>query len=263
MTSEQFDQLTDSQRNALVLYLLELGDDQLILGHRLSEWCGHGPMLEEDIALTNIALDCIGGAQFLLEQAGRVEGKNRSGDDLAFFREAVSFRNCMLVEQPNGDFAHTITRQFFFDAFSCLLFEKLSESSFAPLAAIAEKLIKEARYHLRHSSSWVIRLGDGTDQSHQRMIEAVETLAPFTAELFQPSKAAQILCPAGIAVDCRDIKEAWFAITQQVLGEATLPPLPDKFKIAPWGREGAHSELLGHLLSQMQITARSFPGASW
>src|SRR5437762_3159364 len=188
-------------------YLLRLGDDRLVLGHRLSEWCGHAPILEEDIALANIALDCIGHASALLHLAGEVEGKGRTADDLAYFRDAMDFRNCLLVEQPNGDFAFTIARQFFFDAYSFHLYQALQECRHPELAAIATKAVKEVRYHLRHSTEWTRRLGDGTEESHQRIQNAFEELWPFTDELF---------------VMDENLKPAWDKTVDEVLTSATL-----------------------------------------
>src|SRR4051812_37128838 len=170
--------------NALFEYLLRLGDDRLVLGHRLSEWCGHGPILEEDIALSNVALDLLGQATMLLRLAGEVEGQGRTEDALAYFRDAVEFRNCQLVELPKGDFAFTIVRQFLFDVYAVVLLDALSASSNAELAAIAAKALKEAKYHVRHSGEWMLKLGDGTDESHRRAQRAVDELWRFTGELF-------------------------------------------------------------------------------
>jgi ring-1,2-phenylacetyl-CoA epoxidase subunit PaaC len=225
-------------------FLLRLGDDRLVLGHRLSEWCGHAPILEEDIALANIALDCIGHASALLHLAGEVEGKGRTADDLAYFRDAMDFRNCLLVEQPNGDFAFTIARQFLFDAYAAHLYEALQEHSHHELAAIATKAVKEIRYHLRHSSEWTRRLGDGTEESHRRIQHAFDELWQFTDELFEVEP---------------HLKLAWDNTVNEVLASATLKRPPDN---APC-RRSQHTEHLGHMLAEMQSLARSIPGAQW
>lgn len=243
-------------------YLQRLGDDALILGHRLSEWCGHAPILEEDIALANIALDCIGHAALLLKLAGQIEGKGRSEDDLAYFRETVEFRNLKLVEQPKGDFAITIARQFLIDAYRVLLFEELAKSSNTDLAAIAGKVFKEVRYHLRHSSEWILRLGDGTAESHERIQNALNDLWTFSGEMFEDDAVTKALAAAKIAPLNALLKTRWDEIVAKVLKEATLK-LPEPQYMATGGRKGLHTEHLGRLLSEMQILQRSYPGASW
>lgn len=252
-----------NSKEAITNYLLELADDHLVLGHRLSEWCGHAPTLEEDIALANLALDCIGVAQFALQAAAETEDKGRTADDLAFFRNQADFKNCLLVEQVNGDFAKTIVRQFFFDNYACKLFEALSNSSEQHIAGIAAKALKEAKYHLRHSSSWVIRLGDGTAESKRRVEEAVIELWKYTDELFKASANTQLLVDENIVVDPGELKPAWESQIDQVFTEATLSPRPNEISFQYGAREGRHSEHLGHLLAEMQITARSHPGAEW
>lgn len=248
---------------ALCEYLLCLGDDRLVLGHRNSEWCGHAPILEEDIALANIALDCLGQAAHLLRLAGNVEGKGRTEDDLAYFREAVEFRNVQLVELPRGDFAFTITRQFLFDVYSYYLFEELQESSHKELAGIGAKAFKESRYHLRHSSEWMLRLGDGTAESHERVQAALEDLWIYTGELFDTGNVDTVLVEKGIAADQERIQPQWQKMVADVLQKATLD-LPDNNGYMVSGsRQGRHSEHLGHLLAEMQIVTRSFPGAQW
>jgi ring-1,2-phenylacetyl-CoA epoxidase subunit PaaC len=243
-------------------YLLRLGDDRLVLGHRLSEWCGHGPILEEDIALANIALDLIGQATLYLHLAGEVEGKGRSEDALAYFREAVEFRNLQIVELPKGDFAFTIMRQFLFDAFSFHLLDQLQKSAHADLAGVAAKGYKEVRYQLRHSSEWVQRLGDGTDESHQRAQKALDDLWRFTGEMFFADEVDSRLHAAGIAPDLREIEPKWRVMVSDVLGRATLT-VPSETFMLRGGRQGRHTEYLGHMLSEMQIVARSHPGAEW
>ncbi|MFM8781178.1 MAG: 1,2-phenylacetyl-CoA epoxidase subunit PaaC, partial [Gemmatimonadota bacterium] len=193
----------------LVEYLLRLGDDRLILGHRLSEWCGHGPQLEEDIALANIALDLIGHASSLLALAGEVEGAGRDEDALAYFRDGVAYRNCLLVEQPNGHFGETIVRQFFFDAWSVLLWDQLARCGHAPLQAIAAKALKEDKYHLRHSSEWVVRLGDGTDESHAKVQGSVDRLWRFTGELFDRDAVDEAVAAEGVVVDHDALRALW------------------------------------------------------
>ena len=255
-------EIDDITRGDLFEYLLRLGDDRLILGHRLSEWCGHAPMLEEDIALANIALDCLGQANAFLSLAGEVENKGRTEDTLAYFREAVDFRNVKLVEQPNTDFAYTIVRQFFIDVFAFHLYETLSGSEYKPLAAIAEKSLKEVKYHIRHSSEWVLRLGDGTEESHNKTQNAVDNLWQYTNELFEEDSINKRLTQTGIAVNLNYIKEKWNLQVERILQKATLK-IPERTYLIGGGRTGNHSEHLGHLLAEMQIVARSFPDATW
>ncbi|MDP1675232.1 MAG: 1,2-phenylacetyl-CoA epoxidase subunit PaaC [Bacteroidota bacterium] len=244
-------------------YLLRLADDRLILGHRLSELCAHAPILEEDIALANIGLDCIGQAKFLYEVAAELEGKNRTPDDIVYFREAIAYKNLLLVEQPNGDFAQTIVRQFLYDSFGILLFDKLQNSSFVPLAGIAQKAVKEIRYHYRHSSQWLLRLGDGTEESHQRTQEALNNLWKFTDEIFLSDETENLLTEEGIAVRSSSLKEEWLKIVTELITKATLSIPESGVKVYKGGREGKHSEHLGHLLAEMQIVARSYPEIQW
>jgi ring-1,2-phenylacetyl-CoA epoxidase subunit PaaC len=246
-------------------YLCRLADDRLILGQRLAEWCGHAPILEEDIALTNFALDFVGQATALLTLAGEVEGKGRDADALAYFRDAFQFRNAILVELPNGDFGRTLVRQFLFDAYDVLLLEGLHRSTNTTLAGIGAKALKEARYHLRHSSAWIQRLGDGTDESHRRVQESLDALWPFTGELFFADAADRTLAASGDGVDPSTLAAPWEATVRDVIQRATLAlPAPATSSSARWsGRRGQHSEHLGHLLAEMQILPRSHPGASW
>jgi ring-1,2-phenylacetyl-CoA epoxidase subunit PaaC len=248
--------------NDLFEYLVRLGDDRLVLGHRLSEWCGHAPILEEDIALANIALDLIGQASLYLHHAGEVEGQGRSEDALAYFREAIEFRNLLIVELHNGDFAFTVLRQFLFDAFSFHLLQQLEKSAHAELGGIAAKGYKEVRYHLRHSSEWVQRLGDGTDESHARAQRALDDLWRFTGEMFETDEIDERLLAAGIAADVKAIEPKWRAMVSDVLSRATLK-IPEKAAMMTGGRRGRHTEYLGHMLAEMQIVARSHPGAEW
>ena len=251
--------------NALFEYFLRLGDDRLVLGHRLSEWCGHGPILEEDIALSNIALDLLGQATMLLRAAGRVEGKGRDEDALAYFREPVEFRNCQLVELPKGDFGFTIVRQFLFDAFSVVQLDRLAASTNSELAAMAAKALKEVKYHIRHSGEWLIKLGDGTAESHRRAQKALDELWRFTPELFAADDIDGELLPAGVSADLETVRAQWDTIVRDVITRATLTVPADVKRAARTrgGRQGAHTEYLGHMLAEMQIIARSHPGASW
>jgi ring-1,2-phenylacetyl-CoA epoxidase subunit PaaC len=247
---------------ALVQYLLRLGDDRLVLGHRLSEWCGHAPVLEEDIALANIALDLIGQATRLLALAGEIEGAGRDEDALAYLREAIEYRNVLLVEMPKGDFAFTIVRQFLFSVAAYYQLEELSKSSNATLAGIAAKALKETRYHVRHAGEWVIKLGDGTEESHRRAQEALDALWRFTGEMFLMDDVDAALIERGVAPDLGPVHEKWMAQVADVVGRATLV-VPSVTYMQRGGRDGRHSEHLGHMLSEMQILQRSYPGAKW
>ncbi len=250
--------------DALFEYLLRLGDDRLVLGHRLSEWCGHGPILEEDIALSNVALDLLGQATMFLRLAGQTEGKGRDEDALAYFREAVEFRNCQLVELPNGDFAFTIARQFLFDVYAVVVLDALSRSTNADIAAIAAKSLKEAKYHVRHSGEWVLKLGDGTAESHTRIQRAFDSLWRYTPELFAVNAIDAAMVDAGFAPDLSALGATWAALVRDTVQRATLSLPHDAPPIAGRsGRSGVHTEHLGHLLAEMQIVARSHPGAAW
>lgn len=255
--------LDDQIRADLFDYLLRLGDDRLILGHRVSEWCGHGPILEEDIALANIALDSIGQAVNFLKLAGEVEGQGRSEDDLAYFREAIDYKNLMLVEQPRGDFGFTIARQFLFDAYSYHLMQGLQISQFEPLAALAEKTIKEETYHLRHCSQWMLRLGDGTEESHQRVQDALEDLWMYTGEMFESDPVETRLAEQKYIVPGSSLRTKWMETITRVLEEATLEQPSNKRYMSTGSRQGRHSEHLGYLLADMQILPRSYPDAKW
>jgi ring-1,2-phenylacetyl-CoA epoxidase subunit PaaC len=247
---------------AFFAYLLRLGDDRLVLGHRTSEWCGHGPILEEDIALANIALDLIGEATLLLKLAGQVEGAGRSEDALAYFRDGVDFRNSLLVELPKGDFGFTIVRQFLFGVFSLLQMEALQKSANEELAGIAAKAVKESRYHVRHAGQWVVTLGDGTEESHDRAQRALDELWRYTGELFLADEVERDVAAAGIGVDPSTLEGMWSSQVHDVLARAQLR-VPNVGYMQRGGRHGRHTEHLGHLLSEMQIVARSHPGATW
>jgi ring-1,2-phenylacetyl-CoA epoxidase subunit PaaC len=254
--------LDPSDRAALVEYLLRIGDDRLVLGHRLSEWCGHAPILEEDIALANIALDLLGGATRALELAGEAEGQGRSADKLAYLREAIEFRNVQLAELPRGDFGYTIARQFFFDAFSVHLMDALRRSTHVEIAALAAKAVKEDRYHLRHSSEWMLKLGDGTDESHARVQRSVNELWRFTGELFDSDDVDERMARLGVAPLPGELRSRWNGVVDDVFTRASLQRPLDHF-FARGGRSGRHTESLGHMLAEMQIVARSHPGAEW
>jgi len=246
----------------LVEYLLRLGDDRLILGHRLSEWCGHGPILEEDIALSNMALDLIGQAAALLRLAGEAEGQGRDEDALAYWREAVQFRNALITELPNGDFGVTIVRQFLVSAHSLLLWEALLGAPHEGLAGVAAKAVKEVRYHVRHSGEWVVRLGDGTPESQARVQRALDDLWRYTGELFDADAVDAAVAALGIVVDHAALKARWDGLVDEVLARATLVR-PADGPMRRGGRVGRHTEHLGHLLSVMQSVTRAHPGATW
>ena len=255
-----------------VEYVLRLGDSALVLGQRLAEWCGHGPALEEDIALANIALDLIGQARLLLTHAGRIEGKGRDEDRLAYLREVPEFRNATLAELPNGgvasagpatgDYAVTIARNLFFGAYHCELWHALERSTDAELAAIAAKSLKEARYHFRHAADWTIRLGDGTDESHARMQRTLDALWPYTHELFETDVVEEAVARHGIGVASASLRDGWLAMLAPVVEEATLR-LPAASPFRSTGKLGRHSEHLGYLLTEMQSVHRRYPGATW
>ena len=246
----------------LVLYTLRRADDALILGHRLSEWCGRAPTLEEEMALANMALDLLGLARELYGHAAKVEGRDNEEDKLAYLRDVRQYRNLLLLEQPNGDFAHTFVRQFLYSAFADLYWRAMTRSSDGTLAAIAAKSEKESAYHLRHSSEWIIRLGDGTEESHARAQAAIDHLWAFTGEMFLVDDAERSLIDKGIAVDPAALRAQWLKTISNVVGEATLA-LPANNWMQQGGRSGRHSEHLGHLLSELQYLQRSFPGLTW
>ncbi|MER2510004.1 MAG: 1,2-phenylacetyl-CoA epoxidase subunit PaaC [Amaricoccus sp.] len=252
----------DEGQDALFEVLLRLGDATLILGHRVSEWCGHSPALEEDIALANVALDLIGQTQMWLGLAGEVEGKGRSADDLAYLRDAWDFRNPLIVERPNGDFGHTLMRQFLFDAFHFELLKALTSSSDSRVAEIAAKASKEVAYHLERSSDLVIRLGDGTDESRRRMQAALDALWPYAGELFLADEKDVAVAAEGVAPNPRDLKTAWDATVRDVLTEATLT-IPEGTFAHKGGKRGVHTEYLGYILADMQFLQRAYPGSSW
>jgi ring-1,2-phenylacetyl-CoA epoxidase subunit PaaC len=250
------------QESALFEYVLRLSDDSLILAQRLGEWCGHGPILEEDIALTNISLDLIGQAISLYDFAAVLESKGRDHDQLAYLRFENEYKNVLLVEQPNGDFAMTLLRQFFFDAFRLPLYEALMQSPVEQLAAIAAKSVKETRYHLKHSSEWVIRMGDGTEESHQRAQAAIDHLWRYTNELFYEDAHDHALQAAGKVPAMAAIQAKWMATVTNILQEATLEIPKNNWKF-DGGREGRHSEHMGYLLADLQYMQRAYPNMEW
>lgn len=244
-------------------FLCRMGDNTLVLGHRISEWCGHAPVLEEDIALANTALDLIGQTQMWLGLAGDVEGDGRSADDLAMLRDAWDFRNVLLAEQPNGDFGQTMMRQFLFDSFHVLQLEALSESSDARVAGIAAKAVKEAHYHVERSAETVIGLGDGTSESHRRMQAALDLLWPYVGEMFETDGVDLALAEDGIAPAPSSLRGAYDVSIGGALSAATLR-IPEVGFAHSGGKTGfRHSEHLGHLLTQMQWLQRAYPGATW
>ena len=243
-------------------YVLRLADTNLVLAQRLGEWVGHAPALEEDLGLANIALDLLGQARLLLSHAGELEGRGRSEDDLAYLREESEFLNLTLVEQPNGDFGQTIVRQCLFDAWQLSLYEALQQSKDATLAAIAAKAVREAAYHLRYSSGWLIRLGDGTPESRRRVQQALERLWPFTNELSDADDVDRAVADAGIGPAPASLVAAWSLYLDEVLAQATLErPGPAPFNW--YGKQGRHGEHLGFLLAEMQSLHRAHPGATW
>ena len=246
----------------LALYALRRADDALILGHRLSEWCGHAPMLEEDMALANVGLDLIGQARSLYQYSAELQGDGQDEDKLAYLRDAPAYRNLLLSELPNGDFARTITRVFLYSAFSDPFWQAMTRSADTQLAAIAAKSEKESAYHLRHSAEWVIRLGDGTEESHRRAQDALDHLWPYTGEMFEADGSDRELVEAGIAADPESLRASWSKTVSEVLDQATLKE-PASGWMQSGGRTGRHSEHLGHLLSEMQFLQRAYPGAAW
>lgn len=271
--------------NSLLAYTLGLADNALIIGHRLSEWCGHGPILEQDIALTNTSLDHLGQARSLYQyaaeqvnalpadaeqklfssealQANIAAGNAIDEDDLAYLRDAWDFKNVLLAEQPNKDWAYTVARAFYFDVFQYFLFRELMNSSDVTLAAIAEKSIKEAEYHKRWSSEWVIRLGDGTEESHVRMQTAINDLWPYTGELFKMNKTEAVMLAAGIGADLESVKLLWHKEIAAVLEQATMS-MPAQGWMHEGGKEGIHSEHLGYILAELQFMQRAYPNHEW
>jgi ring-1,2-phenylacetyl-CoA epoxidase subunit PaaC len=263
---------------SLIDYTLHLADNALIIAQRNSEWCGHGPVLEQDIAITNISLDLIGQARSLYQYAAELinssnistgisspsgGGAQTTEDTLAYLRDARAFKNCLLTEQPNGDWAQTILRQFFFSTYQYLLYQQLQQSTDATLAAIAEKSLKEVTYHVRWSSEWVIRLGDGTEESHDRMLNAFDELWMYTGEMFIPATYESDVAREGTGVDVTALKDQWHQRVEEIFAEATLPsPSADAWS-QTGGKEGVHTEHLGFILAEMQFMQRAYPNSEW
>ncbi|RNI30606.1 1,2-phenylacetyl-CoA epoxidase subunit PaaC [Rufibacter latericius] len=249
-------------RAQLLDYTLQLADTSLILGHRLSEWCGHGPILEQDLAMANIALDLIGETRSLYQYAAELESQGRTEDDLAYLREAVEYKNPLLVEQPNGDFGDTVMRQFIFDGFHFFLLKDLQNSPDSGLAGIAAKSFKEASYHIKWSSEWIIRLGDGTEESKRRIQKSLENLWMYSGELFSMTHTEEQLSQAGLIPDYRTLQPQWEAHVGKVFAEATLE-VPQNVFMQKGGKTGRHTEHLGYLLTELQYLQRAYPGLEW
>ena len=243
-------------------YLLELADDSVILGQRLGEWCGHGPVIEIDMALTNTSLDLFGQSRSLYQYAAEIEGQGKSEDELVGFRDAWDFRNCLLVEQPNGDFGQTIVRQYLFDAYQYFLFDQLQNSKDEKLAAIAAKSIKETAYHLRFSREWMKRLGDGTTESHERLQNGLDKMWRFTGELFDPTPYSSAMLEQGVGADLDQIKAAWSNEIKATF-ELARVAVPERTVMQKGGRKGHHTEHMGYILTEMQFMQRAYPGLEW
>lgn len=246
----------------LIDYTLHLADNTLILAQRNAEWCGHGPVLEQDIAITNISLDLIGQSRNFYQYAASIMGEGITEDSLAYLRTEREFKNCLLVEQPNGDWAQTVLRQFFFSAYQQLLFGKLQDSKDEQLAAIAAKSLKEVNYHVRWSSEWVIRLGDGTEVSRNRMIKALEELWRYTGEMFFAVNYELRAASEATGVDPSSIKESWLKKISEIFAEATII-VPENIFMQTGGKDGKHTEHLGYILTELQYMQRAYPGSEW
>ncbi len=250
------------QKEALFNYLLRLGDNAAILGHKLSEWCGHGPELEEDIAIINTALDLLGHARSIYTYAGEVEGKGRTEDDLAFLREERAYCNALITELPNGHYGDTIARQFLFDQFNYLLFLELEKSTDETLAAIAAKAVKEIRYHLRRSTEWTLRLGDGTEESHAKIQQSFNDIWSYTGDLFVEDESDVLVVKSGIGPDLKLLRAEWRENVERVLTEATLTT-PEDGWMHSGSKSGRHTEHMGYILSELQYMQRTYPGCEW
>ena len=250
------------KNEALFEYVLRLADDALINGQRLSEWCGHGPFLEEDVGVANTALDLIGRARLLLTYAGQLEGKGRDEDALAYGRDEREFRNVLMLELPNGDFAFTCVRQYLVDAYNSLLYGHLLESRDETLAGIAGRAAKESAYHLRHTREWMLRLGDGTEESHMRSQQALDRLWPYAAEFFTADAVTGVIGELGVGPDPQRLRHEWYSETRETFRRATLEPGDEGFHPSG-GRDGRHTEYMGFLLAEMQFLQRAYPGLTW
>lgn len=251
-----------THQEALLTYTLRLGDNALILGHRLGEWSSKAPILEEDLAITNLALDLIGRAEALLRYAAKVEGKGQTEDDLAYKRAERRFYNFLILEQPNGDFAFTIARQFYTSAFELLYYTELMNSKDQTLSAIAAKAVKEIKYHWKHASDWTLRLGDGTAESKARMQTALDKLWMFTGEFFETDETDEMMNEFGIAPDAPALKGKWLTMLGDILSEAGLN-MPESTYMQTGSKKGVHSEHLGYILAEMQYLQRAYPDAHW
>lgn len=249
-------------KEAKFQYLLHLGDNALVLGHRLSEWCAKAPILEEDLAISNMALDNIGRAQALLKYAGEVEGKGRSEDDLAYKRAERKFLNNLISELANGDFAFTIARQLVNASFGLLYFQALTNSNDETIAGISAKTVKELKYHVRHAKEWTLRLGDGTQESHEKMQQALNDVWMYTGELFEVTEWERVGIKDGWAVDASSFKDQWKSSLKEIVEEASLT-LPEDAYMQTGGRSGKHTENLGFILAEMQYLQRAYPDANW
>jgi ring-1,2-phenylacetyl-CoA epoxidase subunit PaaC len=256
---------TNNAKNDLVNYTLFLADSSLLMGHRLSEWTGHGPMIEQDIAITNIALDLIGQARNFYQYASELindqSDKKITEDDLAYLRDANEFKNLLIAELPNGDWSFTITKLFFFSTWQFYFYQKLINSKDDQLAAIAEKSLKEVTYHVRWSGDWVIRLGDGTDESKKRIKKAIADIWPYTGEMFTPTAFEESL-ENRVSIDVSKLKNDWLEKVKLVFAEATLS-VPEKIWMQSGGKNGVHTEHLGYILAEMQFMQRAYPGLEW
>ena len=251
------------KQEALFHFALRLGDNSLIMGQRLAEWCGHAPVIEQDIALSNIALDNVGQARTLLTYAGNLEGKGRTEDDLAFFRDSFQFRNNLLVELPNIHFGHTILKCLFYDQFLMALYSHMQESSDETMASFAVKSLKEVKYHVRYSRDWTLRLGDGTEESHAKMQASLNELWEYTGELFEIDEIDKILIQEKVIPNIESLQKEWNSQVESILKEATLTIPDTKGYMATGGRNGVHTENLDYILAEMQVLPRSMPDATW
>lgn len=248
--------------NAKYNAVTHLGDNALILGHRISEWCGHGPVLEQDIAMTNIALDLIGQARMYLDYAGKLSGKKLTEDEMAYRRDVLDFKNFLIVELPNGDFADTIARQYLFDQWHLLYLKALTTSSDETLSAIAQKALKEVTYHCRWSAEWVVRLGDGTEESKEKMQRALDDIWMFTGEMFTQTEEELTLVSSGVLPEAQNLREIWMTAVNETLKEAALHMPTDEW-MQEGGKIGNHTEYLGYILAEMQFLQRAYPDATW
>lgn len=244
-------------------FLLQMADDRLILGHRLSEWSGHGPILEEDLALTNISLDLLGAAQELYKYAAEINPEIKDENEIVYFRDDIEYKNLLLLELPNGDYAQTILKQFFYDTFAMFYLQELSNSKDERLKAIADKTIKETKYHWRHSSEWVIRFGDGTEESKKRLLDSLDYLWTYTGEMFETDERFSELIEQGILPEAKKIKKMWLEKVKEIFTKATIEMPDENSFMQTGGRAGRHTEYLGYILHELQFLTRSIPDAEW